>query len=178
MSFQQLKIAPETMADLYKGQLVVLEQGEKKVNTAAPKAIEKKEETSSIRFLGNNQQKVGILVNFPEDVFLPDKHLQFLTKILEACKMNLGDVAILNHASQKVGITELRPLWQPKALLLFGITPEEFGLPINFPEFKSQSYDGVIYYTFPPLEVLNQDSENGKILKSKLWVCLKKLFNI
>lgn len=178
MSFQQLKIAPETMADLYKGQLVILEGVEKKEVSALSKPIDRIEEAASIRFLGNNKQKVGILVNFPEDVFLPDKHLQFLTKILEACKMNLGDVAILNHATQKVGITELRPLWQPSALLLFGITPEEFGLPINFPEFKSQAYDGVIYFTFPPLEVLNQDSENGKILKSKLWVCLKKLFNI
>lgn len=173
-----MKIAPETLADLYKGQLVVLEGTEKKVKPAEVVITEEKQSSEPIRFLGNNKQKVGLLVNFPDDVFLPDKHLQFLTKILEACKMNLGDVAILNHASQKVGITELRPLWQPSAILLFGVSPEEFGLPLTFPEFKSQAYDGIIYYTFPPLEVLNQDSENGKILKSKLWVCLKKLFNI
>ena len=112
-----MKIAPETMADLYKGQLVILEGVGKKEATAAFQTTDKKEEAAAIRFLGNNKQKVGILVNFPEDVFLPDKHLQFLTKILEACKMNLGDVAILNYANQKAGITELRPLWEPSALL-------------------------------------------------------------
>ena len=130
------------------------------------------------KFLGKNGKKITILVQSPGTPFLPDNQLTFLTKILEACRMNIGDVAIVNTATVPVNITAIKQQLQPTVLLLFGIEPTSIKLPINFPEFKVQPYDNCSYLSAPPLTQLVQQSEESKLLKSKLWICLKTLFNV
>ena len=130
------------------------------------------------KFLGKNGKKISILVQSPGIPFLPDNQLTFLTKILEACRMNIGDVAIVNTATAPVAIAELKQQLQPTAVLLFGLEPTAIKLPINFPEFKVQPYDNCSYLSAPALTRLVQQNEESKLLKSKLWVCLKTLFNV
>jgi len=130
------------------------------------------------KFLGNNRRNITILVQAPGTAFLPDDQLTFLTKILEACRMNIGDVAIINHAYSPVAVTELRRQLQPSIILLFGVDPVAIKLPIHFPVFKQQAYDQCTYVSAPPLEELVQPTQEGKLLKSKLWVTLKTLFNV
>lgn len=130
------------------------------------------------KFLGNNRQQVAIIVRFAGEAFLPEQHLQMLTKMLGACKLNLGDVAIVNDAVQRVELPLLKDQLQPKRVLLFGVTPDEAGLPLAFPAFKDQEYAGTTYLHTPSLEILNQETEEGKLLKRKLWDCLKKIFNV
>jgi hypothetical protein len=130
------------------------------------------------KYLGKNGKKITILVQSPGIPFLPDNQLTFLTKILEACRMNIGDVAIVNTATAPVTIAALRQQLQPASVLLFGLEPTAIKLPINFPEFKVQPYDNCSYLSAPPLTKLVQQSEESKLLKSKLWVCLKTLFNV
>lgn len=135
-------------------------------------------ESSLYKFLGKNNRKITILVQSPSVPFLPDNQLSFLTKILEACRMNIGDVAIVNTATAPVNIAALRAQLTPTVVLLFGIEPTAIKLPINFPVFKIQPYDNCSYLSAPPLTQLVQQSEESKLLKSKLWVCLKSLFNV
>jgi len=130
------------------------------------------------KFLGNNRKKVTILVQSPGIPFLPDNQLTFLTKILEACRMNIGDVAIVNTATAPVTIAALKQQLAPAAILLFGLEPTAIKLPINFPVFKVQPYDDCNYLSAPPLTQLVQQTEESKLLKSKLWVCLKTLFDV
>ena len=92
--------------------------------------------------------------------------------------MNIGDVAIVNHAAAAVNITALRDQLQPSVVILFGLEPTTIRLPINFPVFKVQPYDQCTYLSAPPLEQLVQNSDESKLLKSKLWVCLKTLFDV
>jgi hypothetical protein len=132
----------------------------------------------SYKTLGNHRRKITILVNAPGSPFLPDNQLSFLTKILEACRLNMGDVAIVNHASAPVNITALRAQLQPSVILLFGLEPTTIRLPINFPVFKLQPYDQCTYLSAPALDLLVQTSEESKLLKSKLWLCLKSLFDV
>jgi hypothetical protein len=133
---------------------------------------------SDYRFLGNNLRHIAIIVHYPDEVFLPDAHLQFLTKILGACKLNLGDVAILNHATVAIDISKLKKQLKPKHLILFGIDPVDIKLPIRFPEFKEQEYADTIYLLAPTPDVLNQENKDGRLQKSKLWLCLQKMFPI
>lgn len=128
--------------------------------------------------LGNHRRNITILVNAPGSPFLPDNQLSFLTKILEACRLNMGDVAIVNHASAPVNITALRAQLQPSVILLFGLEPTTIRLPINFPVFKLQPYDQCTYLSAPALDLLVQTSEESKLLKSKLWLCLKSIFDV
>ena len=146
-----------------------------RVPEPAPQASEA---PAAYKFLGKNGKKITILVQSPTVPFLPDNQLSFLTKILEACRMNIGDVAIVNTATASVNIATLKQQLQPTAILLFGLEPTAIKLPINFPEFKVQPYDSCSYLSAPPLTRLVAQSEESKLLKSKLWVCLKTLFNV
>jgi hypothetical protein len=49
---------------------------------------------------------------------------------------------------------------------------------MDFPVFKIQAYDQCTYLPAPSLEELVRPGDEGKLLKSKLWVCLKTLFAI
>jgi hypothetical protein len=133
---------------------------------------------SDLKFLGNHRRRITILVHSPGSAFLPDDQLSFLTKMLEACRMNIGDVAIINNAAAPVTITALRQQLQPATILLFGLEPTAIRLPINFPAFRLQPYDDCTYLSAPSLQLLVQPSEESKLLKSKLWLCLKTLFNV
>ena len=134
--------------------------------------------TQAYRVLGNNSKKVAVIVHFPEDAFLTEQHLQFLGKILGACKMNLGDIAIVNHAVQPIVIGQLKQQLQPAYILLFGPAPTDIQLPLNFTPFKQQQYDGCQYLYVPSLNELNQEGEQARQLKGQLWTCLKKMFDI
>jgi hypothetical protein len=130
----------------------------------------------SYKTLGNNKRQIAIVVNFPNEVFLPEADLQFLTKMISACKLNMADVAIVNHAAAQVAIEPLKQQLQPKYVLLFGVEPGTIQLPISFPAFKEQAYAGSTYLFTPPLNELNQENEEAKLLKRKLWDCLKRIF--
>lgn len=133
-------------------------------------------EPAAYKTLGNNKQQISIVVNYPNDVFVPEADLQFLTKMLGACKLNMANVAIVNHATAPVTIDKLKVQLQPKSLLLFGIEPADIQLPISFPPFKEQPYAGTTYLFTPSLSILNQETEEAKLLKRKLWDCLKRMF--
>jgi hypothetical protein len=92
--------------------------------------------------------------------------------------MTLADVAIVNNAVTPAGIPEVRGQLNPKTTLLFGLEPAALRLPINFPPFKPLDYDGCTYLSAPGLDQLVPNTEESKLLKSKLWVCLKTIFAV
>ncbi|HEX4373899.1 MAG TPA: hypothetical protein VHZ50_11405, partial [Puia sp.] len=66
------------------------------------------------KFLGNNQKKITFVVQSHDVVFVEEKHLSFITKMLEACKMNIGDIALVNHTTTPVIIQQLKKQLQPQ----------------------------------------------------------------
>ena len=179
MSFSSISLPGTVIADLYKDLLVQAGAQAEKTPAAEDQPANKTAAgMNNYKFLGNNQRQVTIVVDFAGESFLPDQHLQFLTKMLEACKLNLGDVAIVNHAKKAVEKDLIRQQLNPLYLLLFGVEPVAARLPLNFPQFKEQAYAGTTFLYTPSLDALNQDGQEGKLLKSKLWVCLQKLFNV
>ena len=133
-------------------------------------------EPAAYKILGNNKKQITVVVNCPNDVFVPEADLQFLTKMLGACKLNMADVAIVNHATAAVAIEKIKVQLQPKYVLLFGVEPSTIQLPISFPSFKEQPYAGTTYLFTPALSELNLETEDAKVLKRKLWDCLKRIF--
>ncbi|MDR3714718.1 MAG: hypothetical protein P4L51_18030 [Puia sp.] len=134
--------------------------------------------TAVYRFLGKNTRRISIVVQSPGNAYLPDDQLAFLSKMLEACKMNIGDVALVNHASAPVVIADFKTQLNPSIVILFGVGPVDIRLPMNFPLFNIQPYDECRYLCAPGLEELVKPTDEGKLLKSKLWVCLRNLFNV
>jgi hypothetical protein len=78
------------IAGLYKTSLSESVQTTQNLNKTVNQKVQ------DFEFLGENQKGICILVKYENDVYLPDKELDFLVSILHACKLNLGDVAIIN----------------------------------------------------------------------------------
>lgn len=182
MSINNIHLNPSMIAGLYKTSLVESVEYPKGIDKAPPASPEeamevKKSEPAKVdwKFLGDYKKNILILVRYPSVPFLPDAQLNFLSTILGACKLNLGDVAILNISNHEPIIySDVLKKFRSSFLVLFGVTPKEFDLPVNFPEFQVQSLNNCTFLYAPVLEKLESD----KVLKSKLWVCLKKMFAV
>lgn len=160
-----IALTPSMIVDLFKDQLVE-EQAQ-----IVPMALKKENQTKH-KYLGENKKNILILTSYNDTVFLPDQQLSFLTTILNACKINLGDVAILNIANTETDHKILKNQIKPQKALLFDVEPAKIQLPVSFPQFQVQLFDGCQYLVSPSLEKLEDD----KLLKTKLWSSLQRLF--
>lgn len=181
MGLNDLQLSPEIIARLYPSSLIASESSDlvetsKQGDIAT--VIETKAEPSpeaAFKSLGNNHKNILIVVNYPELVHLPDEELSFLTNMLAACKLSLDDVAIINQNNYKdTAYKDLLAHFQSKTVFLFEIDPLAFGLPVSFPHFQVQNVAGCIFLFAPSLE----ENRTDKLVKSKLWVCLRSIFGI
>lgn len=150
------------LADLYKNSLV---------ETTSPQVAG---EPKKLRYLGNNQKKIIVIVFHQSVPILPDAELGFLSNVLAACKLGIADIGIINsHGADQ---DDLQALIKEEAnkVLLFGVEPLAIGLPINFPAFQLQPFNNRIYLHAPALSQI----ENDKALKGRLWTSLKAMFGI
>jgi hypothetical protein len=168
MSLNDIQLSPFVTSALYKNSLVVMSDDQKREAVVE----------QSYKFLGGNKKNIVLIARSIDAVFVSEEHLAFITKLLGACKINLEDVAIINNAHSNAIISGLKKQLSPKILIFFGVEPTTIKLPIHFPMFKMQEYDGCVYLYVPSLEELNHDNNEGRLLKSKLWVCLKNLFEL
>jgi hypothetical protein len=174
MDLNQLKLPGSLIADLYKSLLIDPDETTVTQAVAEIKASLTASD-SDWKYLGENKKKVLIIVNYSDSVHLPDNDLEFLTGILGACKLSMADVAIINlNNHTEATYKELVTFFKSKIVLLFAIEPASFGLPMSFPHFQIQPFAENSFLFSPSLKEL----ENDKVLKSKLWVCLKRLFNL
>lgn len=129
-------------------------------------------------FLGNNGKKITILVCEPDAVHLNEEHLYFLTKILGACQLNIGDVAIVNTLQQSVTINEINKALNPEVCILFGVEPENIQLPFTVPYYQVQQFGSTRFLLAPAFTAFNEEAADAKLEKTRLWVSLKKIFNL
>ena len=167
MDLNHIELPAFTVAELYRNSLVM--PGQK--TSSASLATEKIKPKS----LGNNRRHILIAVNDSQSAFVSDKDLELLTGILGACKLSLDDVALVNMQQwEGPGYKELTTSFNAELVFLFGITPQAFGLPLDFPHFQSQSFNQVRYLPAPVLAEIAADRN----LKTALWNALKKIFNL
>lgn len=186
MSLNDIKLTPRLISDLYANTLVETHTSSVPVMPAAAKTsdasppaaaateVQDAPAPKSANFLGRNEKGILILVAKDDAVYLPDGELNFLTTILSACQLSLADVAIVNW---KTAHPDLEPLQQQlgsRFVLLFEVSPLEAGLPINFPHFQIQQFNGRTYLSSPALSEVEKDVPT----KRQLWPSLKKMFSI
>ena len=173
-SLEKIQLPDFILADLYKENLVILND----VQVLEKQTNEIKKEPKTKWFLGDNKKNICIVVNDVEAVYLNEDLLNFLTTILGACKLNLGDVAILNYNNNHFQYTFIKEQLSPKYLLLFNVEPNAIQLPFTIPYYQVQKYDKCSILTSPSLQILLGTNEEAKLQKSKLWLSLKKMFSI
>jgi maltodextrin utilization protein YvdJ len=181
MGLNDLHLSPAVLSRLYPSSLINTDKTEVvQPHVFAEDLTKNKIESEKLtgpswKYLGNNQQNILIVVNYNDAVHLPDEELNFLTNMLAACKLSLGDVAIVNRNNYKdVFYKDILTHFQSKIVFLFGIEPAMFGLPVSFPYFQVQSVASSTFLYTPALEERHTDA----LLKSKLWVSLRSIFDI
>ncbi len=162
MSIDNLRLNPLSILHLYEKNIVL---------TNLSKEVTKKVDKL---YLGNNSKNITILVYYENATFISDDDLSFLTNILNACKLSLDNVAIINTRENYINWTNIIETTNPKQLLFFGVKPTDFGMPILFSEYHIQNYNNISCLLSDSINKLILD----KNLKTSLWTCLKTLFNI
>ena len=164
MSLNNIQLSPQQLADWYSQVLI------ETTATAVPEP-----EAPEYYALGGNAKKVLIVVSEEKEPFLPDSELTFLTSILTACKLNLADIALVNFEKmEQKDYKALVQYFNSRVVLLFNVSPLQFGLPINFPHFQIQEFNKCTYLFAPELRLVESDKQ----LKKELWTSLKNIFGL
>lgn len=184
MSLNNIQLNSAQLAQLYRTSLVeqtASEQRKTLVEKTTSQGIDEALDQVTVslknewKFLGENKKNVLLVVRYPDATYLPDNQLNFLVSILGACKLSLADIAILNLANSPIDTYNgVFDHFKSRVTVLFGITAEQFGMPVSFPEFQVQAFNNCTFLHGPTLEMLESD----KVLKSKLWVCLRRMFGV
>lgn len=87
MSLNNINLSPYLIAQLY--QNVLIEEDKLKTFAQA-------ETTTDWKYLGNNAKNVLVAVNYQQVTHLPDEQLDFLSKIINSCKLSMEDICLLN----------------------------------------------------------------------------------
>lgn len=170
MSLNNIKLPGIVIAELYKNDLLETPgKGDQETITV------EKDKTTPVQYLGKNKKNITILVHYPSDVYLPEEQLTFLSNILQACGLSIGDIAIVNTAMRTTDVTTILTELETSKLLVFRNIPL-----LNIPgePFTITKTGNVAILTAPTLETMNSNSEESKLFKTKLWICLKQLFNL
>lgn len=166
MSLDNIQLPAFLIADLYKDCLIQLDTVVENKPSAAS--------AGALKFLGANQQNIAILVKDAQALHINEQDLTFLANILQACKLSINEVAIINTQQQSPSYQDLQTQFNSKVLLLFGIKQDDIGLPINFPNYQIQSFNQQSYLVGPALSIIAAQKDE----KMQLWTSLKKLFNV
>jgi hypothetical protein len=59
-------------------------------------------------------------------------------------------------------------------VLLIDTEAASIGLPLDFPDFQVQPFNNITFLSSPSLSEIKSDP----LQKSKLWVCLRRIFNV
>ncbi len=165
MSLNDVSLNPFMLRELFPKSLI------KSDLPAAPQSAD----PHNISHLGNNAKNILLLVNEPDVPYLDDEDMNSLTKILTGLKLSMEDVALVNFGiNGPVNREILFERFAPKVMVLLGVEPAAIDLPLLFPHFQVQPYDGCTYLASPSFSQMAPDVD----LKKQFWTCLKRIFNL
>ncbi len=186
---QDIQLPALVLAEMYANHLVITEdlpvqrsetgaKGSKIVVSDNNFQAEEKPVELPKFWLGENLKNIVLIVNDNNNAFLDDSTLEFLGKILSACKLNLADTAIVNMAKNTVTLANIAAYLQPKYILLFDVSNQELQLPFALTGYKPQQQNGCTYLSAAALASMNNNTSEAKLEKTKFWNSLKQVFGL
>ncbi len=161
MSFEKTRLPSSLIPDLYRDFLI----------DETPAAPFPALHSNELPNLENNEKNILVIVDIKNEI-LQDSDSGFLTGILAACKLNITDVALINLGLTTLSLSEILKKHLSEKVLLFGIRPDKLDLPMRFPDFQVQRFNGKVYLTAPSLSEIARE----RPLKKLLWESLQKIF--
>jgi hypothetical protein len=165
MSFDQIQLDPYLLARIYTQPII---PGKKAPVAATPVTI------PDVKFLGENQKNIALFIQNTGEAYLNEELFNLLTNILNACKLGMQDIALINVAHYPaMPLTSWQSAVSIKQAVLFGISPVTMGLE-DFPPYRVIAANGCQLLLSDDLLPISQD----KMMKGRLWQGLKQLLGI
>ncbi|WP_218331439.1 MULTISPECIES: hypothetical protein [Hydrotalea] len=201
MKFEDIQLPADYIASMYKDTLVIIDNpniNDQPQNAPIQEHLKEKTATTTLQpnkkqvvqadnnldnatvlpFLGENKKKIAILVWDETVPFIREEWLQFLSNILLACKLNIGDVAIVNQYTTIQTFKALQQTLQSNYCIMFLADMQTLDLPFVVPAYRMQKHSNCSFLPAKPLSTYLPDDAITKEEKRKLWLSLKNLFNL
>ena len=186
MKVEKTILPPAVLVSLYKDSLVLAEKKIKPTKIAENKLPVKEQQTiaeatemaSPIKYLGDHHKKILVVVNDPESVYLNETDFILLTSILNACRLTIADIALINVGNQKASLHEM--LTKLPSLLVIAFDIDAKALKIKLPStlYKTTPLGETNLLFSAALSTMQGSSADAKKEKGKLWTVLKQIFQL
>lgn len=131
-----------------------------------------------IKYLGDHLKKIIVLVNDNNAVHLNETDLGLLSSILNACKLTLADIALINIAQQPLALHEMLITLPSLFVISFDITSAQLKIKLPTTLYKPIVLGETQILFSNNLQSMQGGDQNAKLEKSKLWNALKLLFKL
>jgi len=170
MDMKNEQIPPFILSDIYRNSITIIEEENITQTVLLP--------NKNLLYLGENKKQIIILVDEENTLHLQDDSYTFLSSILNACKLNMADVAIINCNKQTINYAIIKEQLKPSYCIVFGNAFQNVKIPASISLYEPTLFENTTYLLASELSVMKLNTQEAKIEKSKLWVSLKKIFNI
>ncbi|WP_341834888.1 hypothetical protein WJU16_18265 [Chitinophaga pollutisoli] len=170
MSLERLQLDPFLLAQMYHQPIIPEEI------TAVPAEAKAVPE---IKYLGENQKNILLLIQNEREAYLSEETFNLLANILNACKLGMQDVALVNTANYPgIRLQDYLQKIPARQVINFAIEPASLGLPPHSPTKPLRSMAcpssfrttcNSLQQTKPSKAASGWDSNNYSVYKPLIW---------
>lgn len=131
-----------------------------------------------LKYLGDHLKKIMVIVSDPSAVHLNETDLGLLSSILNACKLTLADIALINTAQQPLSMHEMLNTLPSQLVLAFDISAAQLKIKLPTTLYKPIVLGDTHILFSTSLQSMQGTDQTAKLEKSKLWNALKLLFKL
>ncbi len=165
MSLEQTQLDPYFLAKIFTQPII---PGKSTPAPTAEKVVPK------VKYLGENQKNIALFIQNENEAYLNEELFNLLTNILNACKLGMQDVSLINLISYpSLTFSDWQTAMKIERSVVFGIAPEQLGLN-DIPPYQLVTVNGTTLLFSDELSLIGSD----KVLKARLWAGLKQLLGI
>jgi hypothetical protein len=185
MSTDKTILSSSVLVDLYKDSLVVVEDISLENKATVEQTIETKKEKvkevkweGPIKSLGEHNKKITVIVNDPNSVHLNEMDFILLTSILNACRLTIADIALINIGKQPVGLHQILQELPSTLVLSFAVDATQLKVKLPSTLYKVTQLGETHILCSNALSTMQGTGVEAKQEKAKLWTVLKKIFEL
>ncbi len=134
---------------------------------------ENTETAPDFKIKGNRNSGIIWMIDEATDDFLNEADSALLVKILQACKLTDKDIAIINRFGSNLSPDTIANQLNAHTLILSGL-PEPKADPLTNSFYQVLERNDLKMIRIDSLETIGKDPS----LKTRLWNCLRQLFNL
>jgi hypothetical protein len=135
-----------------------------------------KKSTGPLKHLGDHHKKVLIIVNDPNSVYLNEADFILLTSILNACKLTIADIALVNIGNQETSVHQFLETLPSSTIMCFDVASADLKIKLPNTLYKVNELGESNLFFSKALSTMQGTGAEAKQEKGTLWVLLKKIF--